>query len=349
MANIDELKSGALAAIESASSTSELETVRVKHLGRSAPLVLLLRGVSDLPAEERAAVGRLGNEVRKELESLVKSKMSVLEERELNERLLSERIDPTLPGVRFGGGTIHPLTATRRLIEDAFIGLGYRIIDGPEVEDEFHAFDALNTPPGHPARSEGDTFYVDGHPGFLLRTQTSTVQIRAMESQQPPLYVAIPGRVYRRDTIDATHSDTFAQMEALAVDEGLTLADLKGTLEAFTNAVFGAGRKVRMRPHFFPFTEPSVEVDVSCFNCGSDKPDSACRVCRGEGWIEIMGAGMVDPAVFSHIEGYDTEVVSGFAFGAGIERVAMLRHGIPDIRLFYENDLRFLRQFPQTV
>ncbi|MCZ4496279.1 MAG: PheS, partial [Thermoleophilia bacterium] len=257
-------------------------------------------------------------------------------------------------------GTLHLLTQTRRLLEDIFLGMGYRVIDAPEVESEWYGFTALNTPVGHPARNPSDTFYIAGHDrgaganddALILRTQTSTAQLRTMQQQSPPLYVVHPGRVYRRDDIDATHSDMFHQMEALAIDEGLTLADLKGTIEQFLATLFGGRLEVRLRTHFFPFTEPSVEADVQCFSCGGtgdpaegDELDR-CRVCRGEGWIEIMGAGMVDPNVLGMVEGYDPDKVTGFAFGIGIDRVAMLRHDFPDLRLLFQNDLRFVRQFP---
>lgn len=350
MSDIAQLEATARQEFESASSVSQLEEARVRHLGRSAPLVLLLRDISSLPAEDRARVGKEGNIARQALEKLAAGRSDDLERVELEHRLREDRVDVTLPARRMPSGTLHLLTQTRRLVEDAFVGMGYNVVDGPEVESEFYNFTALNTPEGHPARSAHDTFYIDGTT-TLLRTQTSPVQVRVMQQTPPPVYIVSPGRVYRRDTIDATHSDMFHQIEGLAVDEGLTLAELKGTIEAFCRIVFGDEREIRLRTHFFPFTEPSVEADVSCFVCGGSgepKPGDEldkCRLCRGVGWIELMGAGMVDPNVFSYVEGYDPEKISGFAFGVGIDRVAMLRHSIPDLRMLFENDMRFLTQF----
>ena len=324
-------------------------------------MVLLLREIPNLPPEERGRVGKEGNLARKELEALVSQRQAELETAELNERLQGERIDVTLPPHETPVGTLHLLTQTRRVVEDIFIGLGYRIAEGPEVESGWYNFTALNTPPGHPSRSSGDTFYLDVDvpdeaEGVILRAQTSPVQVRTMQRTVPPVYVISPGRVYRRDDIDATHSDMFHQIEGLAVDNGLTMADLKGTLQAFCRELFGGELEVRLRTHFFPFTEPSVEVDVSCYLCdgtgaaaADDTDFDRCRLCRGEGWIEIMGAGMVDPNVFRGIEHYDGANLTGFAFGMGVERIAMLRHAIPDLRLFYENDLRFLKQFAGRV
>ena len=352
MADIQQLAAEARADIEQAQTPAELEAVRVRHLGRSAALVALLRDVKSLAPEDRARVGKEGNIARKELEQLADERAELLERAELERRLRNERADMTLPGRAMPTGTLHILTQTRRRIEDVFLGMGYSVVDGPEVESEFYNFTALNTPEGHPARSPHDTFYIDGADDALLRTQTSPVQVRVMQTTPPPVYVISPGRVYRRDRIDATHSDMFHQVEGLAVDEGLTLADLKGTLQAFCSTLFGGALEVRLRTHFFPFTEPSVEADVTCYVCGGsgdpapgDTGFDRCRLCRGEGWIEIMGAGMVDPNVFGFVEGYDPERVSGFAFGVGIDRVAMLRHSIPDLRLMFENDLRFLTQF----
>ena len=248
-------------------------------------------------------------------------------------------MDITLPGEPFPQGRLHIITQTLWEIEDIFAGLGYRIAEGPEVETDYYNFTALNTPEGHPARSSHDTFFVDGKQDVLLRTHTSPVQIRLMEKEQPPIYAIMPGRVYRRDS-DATHTPMFHQIEGLAVDEHITVADLKGTLETFVRSIFGADRVIRLRPHFFPFTEPSVEVDVSCMICGGD----GCRSCKHSGWLEILGAGMVDPNVFGFVD-YDTDRVQGFAFGIGVERIAMLKHGMTDLRMFYDNDLRFIRQF----
>lgn len=357
MTDIQQLATAARQQIELAATTVELEDARVAHLGRSAPLVLLLREIPSLPPEDRGRVGKEGNVARRELEQLVADRRAALEHAELEASLLTDRIDVTLPPRAMPQGTLHPLTRTQRHIEDVFLGMGYSIADGPEVESEWYNFSALNTPHGHPARSSSDTYYLSGTPGdddaVILRTQTSPVQIRAMQLAAPPLFLVIPGRVYRRDEIDATHSNMFHQIEGLAVADGLTLADLKGTLQAFCRAVFGPERDVRLRTHFFPFTEPSVEVDVSCYMCNGtgdpaadDSDFDRCRLCRGEGWIEIMGAGMVDPNVFTFVDGYDAPNLRGYAFGMGVERIAMLRHEVPDLRLLFENDLRVLAQFP---
>jgi phenylalanyl-tRNA synthetase alpha chain len=366
---IDELRAEAEGAIATADSTSALEELRVRYLGRKAELPNLLRGVAQLPADQRGTVGRAANQARQALEQLIDARTGELEASELDTRLAEDRIDVTLPGEPPQPiGRLHLLTATWRELEDVFVGLGFTVVEGPEVETVHYNFDALNHSPTHPSRDRRDTFYVRppeasgrsqnagpdaprSYPSdVVLRTHTSPMQVRAMEAHPPPLYVVIPGRTYRRDAIDATHSPVFLQVEGLAVDEDITLADLKGTLLAFARAVFGAERDVRLRPHFFPFTEPSVEVDVSCFQCngtGYLKDGSRCRICKGEGWIEILGAGEVDPNVYSYVDDdrYDPEKVQGFAWGLGIERVAMLKHGVTDLRLFYDNDLRFLEQF----
>ncbi len=300
-------------------------------------MVLLLRTISELPVEERPEVGRVGNLVRKALEGALETRRGELEDQELAQGLSTDQIDVSLPGRRSPVGHLHLVAQTQREIEDIFIGMGYEVVTGPEVETEYYNFEALNTPADHPARSLHDTFFV--REGVVLRTQTSPVQVRSMEKQRPPVYVIAPGKTYRRDS-DATHTPMFHQVEGLVVDEGITLAHLKGTLETFARAMFGADRKVRLRPHFFPFTEPSVEVDVSCMVCDG----AGCRLCKRSGWLEILGAGMVDPNVFGFVD-YDPEIYTGFAFGVGIERVAMLKHGVNDLRLFFENDLRFLRQF----
>jgi phenylalanyl-tRNA synthetase alpha chain len=309
----------------------------VRFLGRKAALVLLLRSIADLDPEERREVGRSGNLVRSALEASVEARRQELESHELSEGLSQDQVDITLPGWHSPLGHLHLVVQTQRQIEEIFIAMGYEIVDGPEVETEYYNFEALNTPADHPARSLQDTFFVNG--GQVLRTQTSPVQVRTMEKRRPPVHVIAPGKVYRRDS-DATHTPMFHQVEGLVVDEGITLADLKGTLVAFAQAMFGADRRVRLRPHFFPFTEPSVEVDVSCMLCGG----AGCRLCKKTGWLEILGAGMVDPSVFRFVD-YDPELYTGFAFGMGIERIAMLKHGVNDLRLFFENDLRFLRQF----
>ena len=345
---IQQLRESAEAAIHAAESSAELEQLRVQFLGRKSELNELLRSIPDLPGELRGPVGQNGNKARQAIEQQLSGRTSLVEASELMARLETEAIDITLPGdppVEIG--SLHAITQTRRAIEDVFVGLGYQIAEGPEVEQVYYNFDALNHPPNHPARDRTDTFYFSDKE--LLRTHTSPVQIREMELQPPPLYVIVPGKVYRRDS-DATHTPMFHQIEGLAVDEDVTLADLRGTLLEFARAIFGDERQVRLRPHFFPFTEPSVEVDVSCFRCGGTgylKDGSRDGLCKGIGWIEVLGAGMVDPNVLAHVQehGYDPERFQGFAFGMGVERIAMLLHGVPDLRLFYENDLRFLRQF----
>jgi phenylalanyl-tRNA synthetase alpha chain len=339
---IAELQREAEAAIAAASDAGSLEELRVHYLGRKAELPLLLRSIGELDATQRAAVGSTANQARKQLEALIGAR-----EEELASGELSAAVDVTLPGAPpLPPGHLHLITQTRRDIEDVFLGLGFHIAEGPEIETTEYNFDALNTAITHPSRARTDTFYIDDD--TVLRVHTSPVQVRAMIAQPPPLYVIAPGRVYRPDN-DATHTPQFHQVEGLAVDDGVTLADLKGTLLAFARQIFGAEREVLLRPHFFPFTEPSVEVDVSCFNCDSGymRDGSRCPLCKGSGWLEVLGAGMVDPNVFAHVRdyGYDPDKVTGFAFGMGIERIAMLRHGIPDLRLYFDNDLRFLRQF----
>jgi phenylalanyl-tRNA synthetase alpha chain len=352
---IDQIREQAEAAIAAASDTGELEQQRIRYLGRKAELPNLLRNVAQLPADQRAATGKAANQARQALEHAIDRKGRELAASELEQRLVQDRIDVTLPAdPRLAIGRLHLMTETRREIEDVFIGLGFNVAEGPEVETVYYNFDALNHARTHPSRLTTDTFYlrplsdIFDRDTRLLRVHTSPVQIRAMESQSPPLYIVMPGRVYRPDS-DATHTPQFHQMEGLAVDTDITLADLKGTLLAFARAIFGEQREVRLRPHFFPFTEPSVEVDVSCFNCtdGITADGLRCPLCKGTAWIEILGAGMVDPNVFESVRehGYDPEQVQGFAFGMGIERIAMLKHGVPDLRLFYENDIRFLEQF----
>jgi phenylalanyl-tRNA synthetase alpha chain len=373
---IQQLRAQAEGEIAAAVSTEALEELRVRHLGRKAELPQLLRGVRELAPERRGAVGKAANEARVALEALIEARGRELQAAELGERLRQDRVDVTLPGAPpqpIGG--LHVITATMRDLEDVFLGLGFTVMEGPEVETVHYNFDALNHAPTHPARARTDTFYVrpaggatagpagsapttptaaGGPEELVLRTHTSPMQVRAMEAHPPPLYVVIPGRVYRPDS-DATHTPQFHQIEGLAVDEDITLADLKGTLLVFARELFGEERDVRLRPHFFPFTEPSVEVDVSCFHCagkGFLGDGARCYLCKGEGWLEVLGAGEVDPNVYSHVPttaanapGYDPERVQGFAWGMGVERIAMLKHGIPDLRLYYENDLRFLEQF----
>ncbi|HVL31864.1 MAG TPA: phenylalanine--tRNA ligase subunit alpha [Solirubrobacteraceae bacterium] len=340
---VAQLRAEAEAAIAGARDSAELEALRVRYLGRKAELPNVLRGIAQLPPEQRGPTGKAANQARQALESLIAARGEQLAGEELERRLQTDAVDVTLPGSPPQSiGRRHLLTATRREIEDVFLGLGFSIAEGPEVETVYYNFDALNHAPTHPARGRSDTFYVSDD--VVLRTHTSPMQIRAMEQLPPPLYIIIPGRVYRPDS-DATHTPQFHQIEGLAVDEDITLADLKGTLLAFARAIFGPDRDVRLRPHFFPFTEPSVEVDVSCFM--EHEPSRRCRVCKDTGWIEILGSGMVDPNVFGYVAeyGYDPEQVQGFAFGMGIERIAMLRHGVPDLRLLYDNDVRFLEQF----
>jgi phenylalanyl-tRNA synthetase alpha chain len=336
---IDDLLRAALTLAESADSRAALEEARVATLGRSAPLTLELRGIGALPPDQRGPVGKRLNEVRLAIEAALAARETIVAARELEATLAAERVDVTLPGAVVPAGGLHLLTQVRREIEDIFTGLGYTIAEGPEIEREYYNFEALNIPDGHPAKGETDTLWITD--GVCLRTHTSPVQARTMAAQDPPVYVICPGRVYRRDTPDATHSPIFHQIEGLCVDRGITLADLKGTLQYAARRLFGASREIRLRTSFFPFTEPSVELDVSCFLCDG----AGCAACKGSGWIEMLGAGVVDPNVLT-MAGYDPEVWSGFAFGMGIERIAFLKHGFPDLRMLYDNDLRFLEQFP---
>ncbi|MDQ6816702.1 MAG: phenylalanine--tRNA ligase subunit alpha [Actinomycetota bacterium] len=335
-------------AIAAADSSERLEEVRIRYLGRKAELPNLLRHVAELAPQQRAATGKAANEARQALSAGIEARGEELATEELRRRLERDRVDITLPADPLPAiGRLHLLTATRREIEEVFVGLGFSVAEGPEVETVYYNWDALNHSITHPARAKTDTFYVTDE--ILLRTHTSPMQIRAMERQPPPIYIVVPGRTYRRDSIDATHTPQFHQIEGLAVDTDVTLADLKGTLQAFARATFGEDREIRLRPDFFPFTEPSVEVDVSCFNCtgGVTADRQRCSLCKGNAWIEILGAGMVDPNVFGYVRenGYDPEEVQGFAFGMGIERIAQLKHGVPDLRMFYDNDVRFLEQF----
>lgn len=345
---IQQLQTAGEAEIGAAATLAQLEELRVRHLGRKSALTAILKSIPQLSAEDRGVVGKSGNQARVALENLMTERNAALEASELLGELAQDKIDVMMPGDPLVEvGRLHLITQTRREIEDVFVGLGYTIAEGPEVERVYYNFDALNHPPNHPARDWSDTFYFNDD--LLLRTHTSPVQIRVMEQQPPPVYVIVPGKVYRRDN-DATHTPMFHQIEGLAVDEEVTLTDLRGTLLAFAQAIFGDERDVRLRPHFFPFTEPSVEVDVSCFKCegtGFLRDGSRCSLCKGIGWIEVLGAGMIDPNVLAHVagNGYDPATVQGFAFGMGVERIAMLKHGVPDLRLFYDNDLRFLGQF----
>jgi phenylalanyl-tRNA synthetase alpha chain len=327
----------ARAAIGGAASSSELESLRVKYLGRSGALTQILKSLGTLPAEERPLVGAAANEAKRELESLLDARLAAALEAERRRQRERARPDLTLPGRRPARGSLHPLTRVRDEIVRVFMGLGFSVAEGPQIETDFYNFEALNIPRDHPARDMQDTFYLSQD--TLLRTHTSPVQIRTMRAQAPPVRIIVPGVVYRRDA-DITHSPMFHQVEGLAVDVNVTMADLKGTLELFARELFGARSKIRFRPSFFPFTEPSAEVDVVCFLCGGD----GCRVCKQSGWLEILGSGMVHPNVLRNV-GYDPEAVTGWAFGMGIERIAMLKYGVDDIRLFFENDLRFLEQF----
>ena len=334
---VREIVEGAREEIERAATRRDLEEVRVKYLGKRGSLTQLLRALPGLPPAERPIVGREANEAKAGIESELEARRAVLEGVERRARLSADRPDLTLPGRRVVPGGVHPLTQVHDEIVDVFTGMGFAVAEGPEVELDHYNFEALNMPKDHPARDMQDTFYVGGE--ILLRTHTSPVQIRTMERQKPPVRIICPGRVYRRDA-DITHSPVFHQVEGLAVDRGISMGDLKGTLELFARELFGPDSRIRFRPSFFPFTEPSAEVDVLCFLCKG----GGCRVCKASGWLEILGSGMVHPRILGAM-GYDTEEVTGWAFGMGVERVAMLRYGIDDIRLFFENDLRFLSQF----
>jgi len=336
---IEQLKYEALSAVASGDSTAALEDARVRYLGRSAELTEIKKSIGSLPPDERKEVGRSSNLASREIEAALDSRTEEVSAREREERLREEAVDITLPGVPFRKGHLHPSQRMIDEVVDFFVGLGYRVAQGPEVETDYYNFTALGIPPGHPARTMQDTFFVDE--GLVLRTQTSPMQIRTMLAQKPPVYVVCPGRTYRRDS-DPTHTPMFHQIEGLAVDRGLTLGHLKGTLAAMARHVFGEDVGIRLRPSYFQFTEPSVELDVSCFVCGGRDPN--CKVCKGAGWLEMLGAGMVDPGVLEEV-GYDPEEYTGFAFGMGPDRMAMVKYDVPDLRLFFEGDLRFLRQF----
>ncbi len=337
---VDAIADEARAAIARATSSAELEELRVRFLGRQGRLTTLLRSLGSLPPAERPAVGAAANAAKRELELLLEVRLSEAREVERRQERARHRLDLTLPGRRPPPGALHPLTRVQDEIVAIFVGLGFSVAEGPEVESEYYNFEALNMPRDHPARDMQDTFYLaEGGGELLLRTHTSPVQIRVMQAQPPPVRIVCPGRVYRRDA-DLTHSPMFHQVEGLAVDRDVSMGDLKGTLELFAREMFGPRSRIRFRPSFFPFTEPSAEVDVLCFLCGGE----GCRVCTQSGWLEILGSGMVHPQVLKNV-GYDPEEVTGWAFGMGVERIAMLKYGIDDIRLLFENDLRFLRQF----
>ena len=335
---LEEIKSRAAAALANAKLPQEIDELRVSFLGKKGELTGILKQMGKLSPEERPVIGQLANEVRSWIETDIETRLTEIKASQMAARLESEKLDVTLPGKRPQFGAKHPLSIVLDEIKEIFIGMGFEIADGPEVETDYYNFEALNIPKDHPARDTQDTFYINEN--ILLRTQTSPVQVRVMEQKKPPIRIISPGRVYRSDALDATHSPLFHQIEGLVVDKGITFADLKGTLETFIKRLYGEDSVVRFRPHHFPFTEPSAEVDVQCFNCKGE----GCRLCKGEGWIEILGCGMVHPKVLSNC-GIDPEVYSGFALGMGLERVVMRRYNIDDIRLFYENDVRFLKQF----
>ena len=333
---LERIKKEALDALNQPSA--EIEDLRIRYLGKKGELTAVLRGMGKLSAEERPIIGQLANEVRAQIEKKIDELNERKNQAKLEAKLAAEKLDVTVPGEDIRAGHFHPLALVQRQLEDIFLGMGYSIVDGPEVEYDYYNFQALNIPPDHPARDTQDTFYITDN--ILLRSQTSPVQARVMEKTEPPIKIISPGRVYRSDAVDATHSRLFHQLEGLVIDRGITMGDLKGTLEMFAKRMFGEETKIRFRPHHFPFTEPSAEVDVSCFVCGG----KGCRLCKGEGWIEILGAGMVHPNVLRNC-GIDPEEYSGFAFGLGIERIAILKYHIDDMRLLYENDIRFLNQF----
>lgn len=338
---IEQLRQEALKAVKQAvDNLGDLNDIRVKYLGKKGELTTVLRGLSQLSKEDRPRIGQIVNDARQQIEQIIAEKNEELREAELKKRLANEKIDVTLPGRRAPRGHMHPLTLTLLQIKHIFTRMGFVVEVGPEIEKEYYNFEALNLPKDHPARDMQDSFYITED--ILMRSQTSPVQARTMEAHEPnsPIRMIAPGRVYRRDDYDATHSPMFTQVEGMVIDKGISFADLKGTLEKFLKQIFSDNVQVRFRPSFFPFTEPSAEVDISCVMCGG----KGCRVCKGTGWLEILGSGMIHPNVL-RMSGYDPEKVSGFAFGMGVERIAMLRYGIEDLRLFYDNDLRFLRQF----
>ncbi len=328
----------AAAALKEVKAQSELEELRVAYLGKKGELTSILKQMGKLSAEERPAMGQLANAVRSEIEAKIAEKTALIKKAEQDKKLEKETLDISLPGKKTEKGGLHPLNTVLKDMINIFQSMGFDVVDGPEIETEYYNFEALNVPADHPARDMQDTFYVGD--GLILRSQTSATQIRTMENRKPPIRMICPGRVYRADDVDATHSPVFHQIEGLVVDKGITMCDLKGTLEQFARKIYGSDTKVKFRPSFFPFTEPSVEVDVSCSECGG----KGCRVCKGSGWIEILGAGMVHPRVLERC-GIDPEEYSGFAFGIGLDRLTTTRYKISDIRLLFENDIRFLSQF----
>ena len=324
--------------LSSCGEIKELEALKIKYLGKKGELTAILKQMGKLSAEERPVIGQLANKVRADIEEAVGQKLAVLKASQQEAEIKAETIDITLPGKPQTIGNLHPLTIVENEIKDIFMGMGFNIADGPEIDDDYHVFEALNLPPDHPARDTQDTFYITDN--ILLRTQTSSVQVHVMENQKPPIRIISPGRVYRSDAVDATHSPIFHPIEGLVVDKGIKMSDLKGTLEMLMKKLYGNDCRLRFRPHHFPFTEPSCEVDISCYMCGG----KGCSVCKGEGYIELLGAGMVHPKVLEGC-GIDSSVYSGFAFGLGLERMVTARYDISDMRLLYENDMRFLKQF----
>ncbi len=336
--DLQAIRAKAMADLSAAADQKELEALRVRYLGKKGELTAILKQMGKLSPEERPVVGKLANEIRADITAALDARNSAFKEQQFQARLAAEKLDVTLPGKAKKVGVKHPLSLALDELKEIFLGMGFSIAEGPEVEYDYYNFEALNIPKGHPARDEQDTFYINDN--ILLRTQTSPVQVRTMEKQKPPIRVIAPGRCYRSDALDATHSPLFHQIEGLVVDKGITFANLKSTLETFIKRLYGEDSVVRFRPHHFPFTEPSAEVDVQCFHCHGE----GCRLCKGEGWIEILGCGMVHPKVLQNC-GIDPEVYTGFAFGIGLERITMRKYNIDDIRLFYENDVRFLEQF----
>ena len=337
---LEAIRKGALEAIAGTKAAAELDALRVKYLGKKGELTAVLKLMGSLSAEERPVMGQMANEVRAAVEKAVEAQSAILEKAALEAKLKAETLDITIPGKEVALGHKHPMYTVLDEIKQVFLDMGFEIMDGPEIELESYNFTKLNAPESHPSRDWTDTFYLTEDSKILLRTQTSPMQIHAMETRSLPIRILAPGRVYRKDEVDATHSPMFHQIEGMVIDKGVTMADLKGTLNTVVEQLYGKGTKTRFRPHHFPFTEPSCEVDVQCFECGG----KGCRMCKGEGWIEILGCGMVHPQVLENC-GIDPEVYSGFAFGVGLERIAMMRYGIDDMRLLYENDLRFLKQF----
>lgn len=335
---LEQIRAQAAAALKNAADERSVDEIRIQFLGKKGELTSILKQMGSLSAEERPKMGQLANEIRGDIENTIAGTMASMKKRALDRRLEKETLDVTIPGKKPALGRLHPLNSTLNQLIDIFRSMGFDVVDGPEVENDYYNFEALNVPKDHPARDMQDTFYLAEN--LLLRTQTSATQIRTMEQRKPPIRMICPGRVYRSDEVDATHSPVFHQVEGLVVDKGITMCDLKGTLEQMAHEIYGPETKVKFRPSFFPFTEPSVEVDVSCSECGG----KGCRVCKGSGWIEILGAGMVHPRVLKGC-GIDPEVYSGFAFGIGLDRLTTTRHKISDIRLLFENDRRFLEQF----